>query len=359
MKKYFGNFFEDKKVLITGHTGFIGSWLAILLNELSAKVIGYALPPYTEKDNFVLSNLKEKIMHIIGDIRDFTKLNEIFKKYNPDIVFHLAAQPIVRMSYEIPRETYMVNIGGTINLLEIFRKSNLCKVLINFTTDKVYENLELKRGYNETDRLGGFDPYSSSKACSELVTSAYRNSFFSPGKKSDKKLISSVRSGNIIGGGDWQKDRLISDCMRSILTNQDILIRNPESVRPWQYVLEPIRGLLMLALKMWGEDIKYSSAWNFGPTSEHIFTVRDIIDKIIVYIGKGKYRILSEQHSDDFHETKFLLLNSDKAQKYLNWKNEISIDETIKLICEWYTSEEINYEFDVKQINEYFKKIKM
>jgi len=359
MIKYFGNFFEDKKVLITGHTGFIGSWLTILLNELSAEVIGYALPPYTEKDNFVVTNLEEKITHIIGDIRNSKKLNKTFKKYRPDITIHLAAQPIVRKSYIIPKETYEINIGGTINLLEAFRKSTSCKVLINFTTDKVYEDLELKRGYNENDRLGGFDPYSSSKACSELITSAYRNSFFNTDKNFGAKFLSSVRCGNIIGGGDWQKDRLISDCMRSILTNKEIQIRNLDFVRPWQYVLEPIRGLLMLAIKMWDEDPVFSSAWNFGPTREHIFTVRDVIEKIIAYLGKGKYITPSNKCYDELHETKLLTLNSDKANKYLNWKNEISIDETIKFLCDWYISEKVNYEFDSKQIYEYFKKIKM
>ncbi|MCK4381102.1 MAG: CDP-glucose 4,6-dehydratase [Candidatus Lokiarchaeota archaeon] len=359
MIKYFGNFFEDKKVLITGHTGFIGSWLTILLNELSAEVIGYALPPYTEKDNFVVTNLEEKITHIIGDIRDSKKLNKTFKKYKPDITIHLAAQPIVRKSYIIPKETYEINIGGTVNLLEAFRNSMSCKVLINFTTDKVYENLELKRGYDENDRLGGFDPYSSSKACSELITSAYRHSFFNTGKNFDIKFLSSVRCGNIIGGGDWQKDRLISDCMRSILTNKEIYLRNPDFVRPWQYVLEPIRGLLMLATKMWDEDPVYSSAWNFGPTKEHTFTVRDVIEKIIAYLGKGKYNTTSNQCDDELHETELLILDSDKANKYLNWRNEISIDEAIKFLCDWYTSDKVNYEFDTKQIYEYLKKIKM
>ncbi|MFX1328518.1 MAG: CDP-glucose 4,6-dehydratase [Promethearchaeota archaeon] len=358
MLKYFDNFFEDKKVLITGHTGFIGSWLTILLIELSAKVIGYSLPPYTKKDNFIVTNLEDKITHIVGDIRDYKKLNKTIEKSKPDIAIHLAAQPIVRESYEIPKETYDVNIGGTINLLESFRKSSSCKILINFTTDKVYENLELKRGYNENDRLGGFDPYSSSKACSELITSAYRNSFFNITKNGDNKFLSTVRCGNVIGGGDWQKDRLIPDCMKSILTNKEIVIRNPNSVRPWQYVLEPIRGLLLLAKKMWNEGSFFSSAWNLGPNKEDIFTVRDIIEKIIAYLRKGKYITISNQCNDELHETKLLLLDSSKAYKYLNWKNELLIEDAIKFICDWYASKNVDYEFDIKQINEYFKKIK-
>ncbi len=359
MNKYFKDFFKGKKVLITGHTGFIGSWLAIILNELSAKVIGYALPPYSVKDNFVVTNLAEKIVHILGDVRDFDKVKAIFKNHKPDIVFHLAAQPIVGKSYEIPKETYEINIGGTVNIFEAFRKSNSSKLLINFTTDKVYENFEIERGYSEEDKLGGFDPYSSSKACSELITGAYRNSFFNPKKNLDPKYISSVRCGNVIGGGDWQKYRLIPDCMRAILVDQDILIRNPDYIRPWQYVLEPIRGLLMLTVKMWDGDPLFSSAWNFGPTKNQIFTVRDIITKIIKFFGKGRYETPSNQNSDNFHETKMLIINSNKARKYLDWKPELSIDDTIKFLCKWYMEEEVNYEFDVKQINNYFKKIKI
>lgn len=359
MIKYFGTFFEDKKVLIMGHTGFIGSWLTILLNELSANVIGYALPPYTKKDNFVVANLEDKITHIIGDIRNYNKLNKTFEQYKPDITIHLAAQPLVRESYHIPKETYEINIGGTINVLEAFRRSSSCKILINFTTDKVYENLELQRGYKENDRLGGFDPYSSSKACSELITSSYRNSFFNTSKNLIDKFVSTIRCGNVIGGGDWQKDRLISDCMKSILKNKEIIIRNPNFIRPWQYVLEPIRGLLMLAKRMWDEGSFFSSAWNLGPAKEHIFIVKDIIEKIIAYLGKGKYKITSNQYNDELHETKILLLDSYKAYKHLNWKNELLIDDIIKFVCDWYISEKVNYEFDIKQINEYFKKIEM
>ncbi|MFX0025181.1 MAG: CDP-glucose 4,6-dehydratase [Candidatus Hermodarchaeota archaeon] len=354
----FDTFFKNKKVLVTGHTGFIGSWLATILNELSAEVIGYALPPYTEKDNFVVSKLKDRITHIIGDVRNFKKISKTFKQHEPDIVFHLAAQPLVIRSYEIPRDTYEVNIGGTVNVFEAFRKSASCKLLINFTTDKVYENLELGRGYNESDKLGGYDPYSSSKACSELITTAYRNSYFNPEKKKNSKFISSVRCGNVIGGGDWQKDRLIPDCMRAILNNQEILVRNPDSIRPWQYVLEPIRGLLMLTMKMWEESPIFSSAWNFGPDKDSIFSVREIIDKIIKCFGKGKYKAASNQVSDDFHETKLLLLDSSKANRYLGWYPKITIDESIKFLCKWYREKNPNYDFNLKQINEYFKKIK-
>ncbi|MFX1570568.1 MAG: CDP-glucose 4,6-dehydratase [Promethearchaeota archaeon] len=358
MIEYFNNFFNGKKVLITGHTGFIGSWLAIILNELSANVIGYALPPYTNKDNFVVTNLAEKITHTIGDIRDFDKVKSTFKIYKPDVVVHLAAQPIVRKSYKIPRETYEVNVGGTLNIFEAFRISESSRVLINFTTDKVYENLEINRGYNENDKLGGYDPYSSSKACSELITSAYRSSYFNPKNEHNNKLISSIRCGNVIGGGDWQEDRLIPDCMKAILADREIVIRNPGNIRPWQYVLEPIRGLLTLIVKMWEGDPLFSNAWNFGPDDNQIFTVNDIIIKIINFLGKGKYKNSLNSHFEDLHETKTLILDSSKAKDYLGWKNELSINDTIEYLCQWYMEEDVNYEFDVKQINNYFNNIR-
>ena len=216
MKSLFGNFFAGKTVLLTGHTGFIGSWIAIWLNELNANVIGYALPPHTKDDNFVVTHLENKITSIIADIRDVDKLNSVFEEYNPDIIFHLAAQPIVRKSYQIPKETYDINVGGTVNILEGFRNHESSRILINVTTDKVYENRELICGYRENEPLGGYDPYSSSKACSDLITSAYSQSFFNLDPSQTKKMVASVRSGNVIGGGDWQEDRLIPDCMRSI-----------------------------------------------------------------------------------------------------------------------------------------------
>ncbi|MFX1308513.1 MAG: CDP-glucose 4,6-dehydratase [Promethearchaeota archaeon] len=355
MIKTFKNFFEEKVVLITGHTGFIGSWLSIVLNELSADLIGYALPPYTRDDNFVVSNLKEKMVSIIGDIRDFDNLNSIVKKHKPDIIFHLAAQPIVTNSYLEPKETYDINVGGTVNIFETFRRNDHCKLLINCTTDKVYENLELKRGYNENDRLGGFEPYSSSKACSEIITSSYRDAFFNSESSKISKLVSSVRCGNIIGGGDWQEHRIIPDCMRAIKKNQKIIVRNPTYIRPWQYVLEPIWGFLILTKKMWEEGEKFIGAWNFGPTDKNFFSVREIVEKIINFYGKGAYTIDVPNSIEKFHETKTLLLDSSKAYKLLGWKPKLSIDQSIKFVCDWYREENINYEFNVKQINDYFK----
>ena len=358
MIKLFKDFFKDKKILITGHTGFIGSWLAILLNELGSKLVGYALPPLTKADNFVVSKLEEKLVSIIGDVRDFDKLYSIVKKHQPDIIFHLAAQPIVTNSYLEPKETYDINVGGTVNILETFRRSNYCKLMINCTTDKVYENLEVKRGYREDDRLGGFDPYSSSKACSEIVTSSYRDAFFNSEKSIANKFVSSVRCGNVIGGGDWQEHRIIPDCMTAIKENQEIIIRNPTYVRPWQYVLEPIRGFLILTIKMWEKGEKFIGAWNFGPHDKSIFSVKEIMEKVINNYGKGSYSIETPPNVEKFHETKTLLLDSSKSYNLLGWKPEISIDESIQFICDWYKEENINYDFNVKLINDYIKLIK-
>ena len=358
MDSLFNHFYKDKNVLITGHTGFMGSWMSIWLLELGANVIGYSLPPYTEKDNFIVTKLKEKLVNLINDVRDFEKLNHIVKEYKPEIIFHLAAQPIVRKSYLIPKETYDINVGGTVNILEAFRNNNSSKVLINITTDKVYENREWIWGYRENDSLGGYDPYSSSKTCSDLITSAYRQSFFNPNTSKTNKMVSSARSGNVIGGGDWQEDRLVPDCMKAILKNDEICIRNPESIRPWQHVLEPIRGYLMLAMKMWGENQMYSGAWNFGPDNSSIYCVNDIVEKIINYTGKGKYKCLNHMECDNLHETVLLMLDNSKSYRYLGWKPGININDTIKLVCDWYMEEDINYDFDVKQIEKYIKLIK-
>ncbi|MFX1363486.1 MAG: CDP-glucose 4,6-dehydratase [Promethearchaeota archaeon] len=354
MNNLYGTFFQDKIILLTGHTGFIGSWLTILLNELDAKVIGYALPPLTQNDNFVLSKLDQKIESNIGDIRDYKKLLKIVEKSQPDIIYHLAAQPIVRKSYSIPKETYDINVGGTINIIESFKNSETAKCLINFTTDKCYENLEQKRGYKETDRLGGYDPYSSSKACSELITLAYRNSFFNPENSNKIKNISSIRCGNVFGGGDWQEDRLIPDLMKAIKQKIEFNVRNPESIRPWQFVLEALRGLLTLTKRMWSGDTKYSGAWNFGPDAKSFLTVKELVKKILNYLNLNNYSVKYIAESG-LHETKVLLLNTDKARTLLGWKPELDIDNSIKLLSDWYMEEEVDYNFNVKQIKNYFK----
>jgi CDP-glucose 4,6-dehydratase len=346
----FNNFFKDKTVLVTGHTGFKGSWLSIWLNELGANVIGYALDPYTDRDNFVLTGLSHKLEDIRADIRDFKTLDSIFEKYQPKIVFHLAAQPLVRESYSNPRETYETNVMGTINVLEAARNSKSVEVLINVTSDKCYENNEWIWPYRENDRLGGKDPYSSSKACSELVTQAYRDSFFS-GK--DKVAVATVRAGNVIGGGDWAKDRLVPDCIRALENQKIIRVRSPKSIRPWQFVLEPLFGYLELAHKLSLDPKKFSGAWNFGPNNESIVTVKELVEQLISKWGSGDWANLSKINKN--HEARMLTLDINKALYYLDWKPLLTLDKTLDFTIAWYQSDESNYDFNVRQINQYLE----
>lgn len=352
MKKLFNNVFDGKTILITGHTGFMGSWLSIWLNELGAKVIGYALDPYTKRDNFVITNLSDKIIDIRGDIRNVDQLMAVFKKYEPTIVFHLAAQTLVRLSYKQPMETYSTNVMGTVNLLETVRQTESVRVVVNVTSDKCYENKEWIWGYREIDPMGGYDPYSSSKGCSELVTSAFRNSFFNPNEMSKHNVgLASVRAGNVIGGGDWRKDRLIPDCVRALENNKEVQIRSPKSIRPWQHVLEPLSGFLLLSSKMYANSEMYCGAWNFGSTHSSIWTVEEIIEKLIKYWGKGNWKDTSNKNNA--HEAKLLSLDISKARNYLGWRPILNIYEAIKLLVEWYKEDKVNYEFDVEQINKY------
>jgi CDP-glucose 4,6-dehydratase len=249
----FENTFKNKKVLVTGHTGFKGSWLCIWLRELGAEVVGFALEPYTKEDNFVVSRLQDLISHNIGDIRDFNTLKKVFASHRPEFVFHLAAQALVRTSYENPKETYDVNVGGTVNVLECCRVTDSVRVVINVTSDKCYENREWVWGYRENDPMGGHDPYSSSKACSELITHAYRKSFLNPNNfETHGKSLSSARAGNVIGGGDWQRDRIVPDCIRALRNGNTIEVRNPAAIRPWQHILEPVYAYLLLAARISG-----------------------------------------------------------------------------------------------------------
>ena len=347
----FNGFYRNKVILVTGHTGFKGSWLSIWLNELGAKVIGYGLDPYTENDNFVVTGLKEKIVDIRGDIKNEAELQRVFNKYKPEIVFHLAAQPIVRISYEQPKETYETNVMGTLNVLECIRKTSSVKVGIMITTDKCYENKEQIWGYRENDSMGGYDPYSSSKGCCELLISSYRNSFMNP-KEYEKhgKAIASVRAGNVIGGGDWAKDRIVPDCIRALMKNKDIEIRNPNAVRPWQHVLEPLVGYLMLASKMYEDGTSYCSGWNFGPDSESIVKVSKIADLIINNWGRCKW--VNVSNNDDSHEANLLSLDCTKAKTYLKWKTKLNIKETIAVTVEWYKNfmSQNTYDLCVEQI---------
>ena len=352
MRKLFNNVFDGKTVLVTGHTGFKGSWLSIWLNELGANVVGYALPPYTENDNFVVADLEDKITSVIGDIRDYDKLLAVFKRYKPDMAFHLAAQALVRLSYEKPKETYDINVGGTVNFFEAVRKTESVKVTINVTSDKCYENKEWTWGYRENDPVGGYDPYSSSKGCSELITTAYKKSFFY-----SNKAISSVRAGNVIGGGDWGKDRLIPDCIKALKNNYEIQIRMPKAIRPWQYVLEPLYGYLLLASKMYKDEQKYSGAWNFGPKHNSILTVEEMVKKVIKYWGRGNWKDVTQSDKNQSHETKFLMLDTSKALNCLGWESILYVDAAINFTVEWYKKDNLTYEFDVNQINRYIEKL--
>jgi len=354
--KNFNNVYKGKKVLVTGHTGFKGSWLSIWLKELGAEVIGYSLDPYAEKDNFVLSHLSEKIVDIRGDIRDRKHLRKVFDKYQPEIVFHLAAQPLVRLSYDIPVETYETNLMGTINILEEIRNCENTKIGIMITTDKCYENKEQIWGYRENEAFGGYDPYSSSKGACEIAIQSWRNSFFNP-KDYEKhgKSIASVRAGNVIGGGDWAKDRIVPDCIRALEEGKDIEIRSPKSIRPWEHVLEPLSGYLLLGQKMMEDPIKYCEGWNFGPNLDAIVNVWEVAEKIVKNYGKGNLKDISDPNA--LHEAKLLLLDITKSRFELGWKPTLTIDESIELTAEWYKryiSEDV-YQLCVKQINKFSK----
>ncbi|MCI1648743.1 MAG: CDP-glucose 4,6-dehydratase [Bacteroides sp.] len=354
----FNNFYSGKRVLITGHTGFKGSWLAIWLHELGAEVVGIAQEPLTARDNFVLSGIGKKIKaDVRADIRDGVRMKAIFQEYQPDIVFHLAAQPLVRLSYEIPVETYETNVMGTINILEAIRATKSVKVGVMITTDKCYENKEQIWGYRENEPMGGYDPYSSSKGAAEIAIASWRRSFFNP-KDYEKhgKSIASVRAGNVIGGGDWAQDRIIPDCIRALEADKPIEIRSPKAVRPWQHVLEPLSGYILLAQKMWDEPTKYCEGWNFGPRAESISTVWEVAAQVIESYGKGKLIDLSDPHA--LHEANLLMLDINKAKFQLGWEPRMNLNECISLTVEWYKEYKMGnvYSTCINQINEYLLK---
>ncbi|MEW6026480.1 MAG: CDP-glucose 4,6-dehydratase [Planctomycetota bacterium] len=328
------NIYNNKRILVTGHTGFKGSWLTLWLLELGAEVTGYALPPSTKPDLFGTLNLSKRINHITGDIRDFTKLKKSIKRHKPDAVIHMAAQPLVRRSYLEPKYTYEVNVLGTVNVLDAVRQTNTVRAVINVTSDKCYENKEQVAGYKETDPMGGYDPYSSSKGCAELVTAAYIKSFFNPDKyKSHGVAVASVRAGNVVGGGDWSKDRLIPDCIRALTKNKPIVIRNPYAIRPWQYVLEPLYGYLLLGSHLLKEETKYIGAWNFGPNKSNIVPVETVVKKIINVWGKGNYRIIPDKK---LHEATLLNLDIAKSKALLKWQPRMNIADTLENTINWY-----------------------
>ncbi|MGD8456886.1 MAG: CDP-glucose 4,6-dehydratase [Anaerolineales bacterium] len=329
-------FWENKKVFITGHTGFKGAWLSLWLNKLGAQITGYALEPPTTPSLFGLSNLSDDIHSITADVREYETLQKALEENSPEIVFHLAAQALVRRSYAVPIETYETNVMGTVHLLEAVRQVESVKAVVMVTSDKCYENMGWGRGYRETDRLGGYDPYSNSKACSELVVSAYRNSFFHPDNYASHGVaIASVRAGNIVGGGDWAEDRLIPDCIKAILDGQKIVVRNPTAVRPWQHVLDPLNGYMMLAQGLYENGIAFSGAWNFGPENEDALPVETIVKRICKqWGGEAAYEIRT--NPDAVHEAEVLILDCAKAKNDLKWAPVWRIDTALKSVVDWY-----------------------
>lgn len=349
-------FWQDRKVFITGHTGFKGSWLSLWLQSLGATVVGYALLPPTQPNHYDLLNLS--CNSIIGDIRDFEKLTQAIQQTKPEIIFHLAAQPLVRYSYQQPRETFEVNTIGTVNIFEAARQTDSVKAIVNITSDKCYENKEWVWGYRESDPMGGYDPYSASKGCAELITNAYRNSFFSLqeyGKK-HQALIASVRAGNVIGGGDWAEDRLIPDIMHATAQGKSVTIRSPNAVRPWQHILEPLHGYLLLGQKLLEEKSEYSGAWNFGPNYSEHYSVLDVIKILKAYWNKVDYKIDDcQQH---LHEAQMLKLDCSKASSLLRWKSVWTSEETFKNTAEWYQSfYESKLVLSSQQLFDYINKI--
>lgn len=329
--------FCGKRVLVTGHTGFKGSWLSIWLHAMGARVIGVALDPATDRDNFVLSGIGEKIdADIRADIRDRQKMQDIFNEYQPEVVFHLAAQPLVRLSYDIPVETYEANVMGTIHIMEAIRHTDSVRAAVMITTDKCYENREQIWGYRENEPMGGYDPYSSSKGAAEIAISSWRRSFFNPADYGTKHHVSiaSVRAGNVVGGGDWAKDRIVPDCIRALEADQTIEIRSPKAIRPWQHVLEPLSGYLLLAAKMLEEPTRYCEGWNFGPRTESVTPVWDVATMITKYYGKGELKDVSDPNA--LHEANLLMLDISKAHALLGWEPRTNIEQCCQLTADWY-----------------------
>jgi CDP-glucose 4,6-dehydratase len=328
--------FNGKKVFLTGHTGFKGSWLAYVLQKLGANVVGYSLPPSTKPNHFKLLNLD--ISSNLANICDLETLQKAINNSQPDVIFHLAAQPLVRYSYLNPVETFQTNILGTVNVLESARYCPSVRAIIVVTTDKCYENVEQIKGYVETDRMGGYDPYSSSKGCAELVVSAYRNSFFNVSEynKKHQTLLATVRAGNVIGGGDWSNDRLIPDLIRAAISEQITQIRYPMATRPWQHVLEPIMGYLMLAEKLLRGEIEFAEPWNFGPEENQALTVGEVVQKAQKMWPKIKIQV--DNQNEHFHEAGLLSLNIHKAKSKLGWLPKWSNQEAIEHTIEWYFS---------------------
>ena len=355
-KSLFDDFYNGRRVLITGHTGFKGSWLSILLNWLGAEVYGYALKPNTNPSLYELAKIDQLVSSTIGDIRDYELLLNTITSVQPEVIIHMAAQPLVRESYKNPRETYEINVMGTVNLLEAVRQVESISAVLNVTTDKCYENKEWHWGYRENEPMGGYDPYSNSKGCSELVTSSFRSSFFN--SKAHQKhgvALASARAGNVIGGGDWAEDRLIPDFIRAIMKGEELKIRSPYAIRPWQHVLEPLSGYLALCEKLYTIGPAFAEGWNFGPDDSDAKNVECITKTICDFWGAGiSYHL---DNNPQPHEATYLKLDCSKAKNELGWAPRWDIETTLKSIVDWnkaYLKNEDMREVSVTQIEKYF-----
>ena len=328
-------FWNGRRVFVTGHTGFKGGWLVAMLRHLGAETRGYALAPDTEPNLFDVAAIADMCGHRIGDVRDADSLAGAVRDFNPEIVIHMAAQSLVRRSYRDPLETLQTNVLGTANLLEACRTADGIRAVVNVTTDKCYENRNQAAGYRETDRLGGKDPYSASKACSEIITSAYRDSFFSTGKGETGLTLSSARAGNVIGGGDWCGDRIIPDAVRAFSTGQTLIVRNVEAVRPWQHVLEPVLGYLLLAERLAENGAAFAKGWNFGPKSGEVYSVAKVVEEIAGH-WPGPAEWEARTSPDAPHEAHTLVLDSTLAREELGWRARLGFGNAVRLTAEWY-----------------------
>jgi CDP-glucose 4,6-dehydratase len=347
------NLYQGRRVLLTGHTGFKGSWLCLLLKMLGAEVMGYALAPEYEGGHFDRLGLSSSISHVIGDIRDPGRLQNAFREFQPEFVFHLAAQALVRHSYRDSKTTFDTNVGGAVNLLEAVRGCDSVRALVFVTSDKCYENVEWIWGYRENDVLGGHDPYSASKAAAEIVFSSYTRSFFA---QRPNLGVATVRAGNVIGGGDWAADRIIPDCVRALVANEPIRIRSPNATRPWQHVLEPLAGYMQLGARLFDEGHQYDGAWNFGPHVGDVRSVLEVAEAVVAEFGRGSLEVHAP--ADKPHEAHLLQLNSDKARQLLGWTTRWDFDQTVQATAGWYRDVILKNgdarEISSRQITDYF-----
>jgi len=350
-------FWYGKRVFMTGHTGFKGSWLSLWLQSLGAEITGFALNPPTNPNLFDVARVGEGMVSVIGDIRNQAALEKAMKLANPDIVIHMAAQPLVRYSYVNPVETYATNVMGTVHLFEAVRNSPNVRAVVNITTDKCYENREWDWGYRENEAMGGYDPYSNSKGCAELVTSAYRSSFFNVDDYAKHGVaLASVRAGNVIGGGDWAQDRLVPDAVKAFTEGRPVTIRNPHAIRPWQHVIEPLSGYILLAEKLYDGGIDYAEGWNFGPNDVDAKPVEWVVGRLASLWGEGaSWSVIAGEHP---HEANYLKLDISKARKHLGWLPKLDLGQALEFIVNWYRAYGADHDMQsvvLNQIKKYSK----